>query len=439
MTAAPDRRSLRRALEGLALFQDVFDDPIGRAVRTLLVEPAQAPAARLVALLIEEAELYPEEMVGDPWQNHLLDRVLTSENAFSRKAERVPPDAMGEGLLRQARHELGLLQRFYRDGGAVLAAEAYNAMGKVSSAGWAGFRPLGGGPAIHTPEASAFKRTLGGADDWAPLVEELARAYAHAGVGIFGRFRAFRWVRSNGRAALVGVDRPDPTRLSDLVGYEREREPVVKNAQRFAAGLPANNVLLYGERGTGKSSTVKALLNELGDQGLRLVEVSKEQLEDFPDVMAVLRDRKERFIIYVDDLSFEEQETHYKALKAILEGGIEARPDNIVLYATSNRRHLVRERFADRDASLDDDVFALDTLEEKLSLADRFGIRVTFSAADQDRYLTIVRALAGRRGVELPVEELERRALSWAQRQRGRSGRSARQFVDHLVGELALP
>ena len=237
----------------------------------------------------------------------------------------------------------------------------------------------------------------------------------------------------------MGVDRPDPTRLADLIGYEREREPVVKNAERFAAGLPANNVLLYGERGTGKSSTVKALLNELGDKGLRLIEVSKEHLEDFTDVMTLLRDRRERFLIYVDDLSFEEQETHYKALKAVLEGSIEARPENIVLYATSNRRHLVRERFADREGALDDDVFALDTLEEKLSLADRFGIRVTFSAANQDRFLLIVRSLAARRGISLPQDELDRRALSWAQRQRGRSGRSARQFIDALVGELALP
>ncbi|HZT06211.1 MAG TPA: ATP-binding protein [Chloroflexota bacterium] len=439
MAALPDRRSLRRALDGLALFQDVFDDPIGRAVRALVAEPAQAPAARLVALLIEEAELYPEEMIGDPWQNHLLDRILTSENAFSKKAERVAPEEMGEGLHRQASRELGLLQTLYRDGGGMLAAQAFSTLGDVSSAGWAGFRPLARGPAIHSPEARAFKRTLAASGDWTTLTNLLAGAYAAAGVGVFGRFRAFRWIRNGGRGSLVGVDRPDPVRLADLVGYEREREPVVKNAERFAAGLPANNVLLYGERGTGKSSTVKALLNEFGDRGLRLVEVSKEDLETFPEVIGALRDRRERFIIYVDDLSFEEQETHYKALKAVLEGGIEARPENVILYATSNRRHLVRERFRDRESALDDDVHAFDTMEEKLSLADRFGVRVTFSAADQDRYLQIVRALATQRGVLLAEDELDRRALAWAQRQRGRSGRSARQFIDALVGELALP
>jgi predicted AAA+ superfamily ATPase len=223
------------------------------------------------------------------------------------------------------------------------------------------------------------------------------------------------------------------------VGYEREREPAIRNAERFAAGLPANNVLLYGERGTGKSSTVKALLNEFGDQGLRLIEISKEHLGDFPELMAAVRNRRQRFVLYVDDLSFEEQETHYKALKAILEGGIEARPDNIVLYATSNRRHIVRERFADRSASADDDVHTMDTMEEKLSLSDRFGIRVRFGAPDQVRYLEIVRGIAQRRRVALSDDEIERRALSWARRQNGRSGRTARQFVDALIGELALP
>jgi predicted AAA+ superfamily ATPase len=439
MATSSESRSLRRALDGLALFVDVFDDPIGQAARSLLTEPSPTAAARMVALLIGEAELYPEEMVGDPFQNHLLDRLLRSENPFSRKAERVAPDRMGEGLLHQARRELGLLQTLYRDGGLVLSAQAHASLGYVESTGWGEVRELAAGPAIHAPQARSFKKKLAESSDWPELLEELAAVYAAAGVGIFSRYRAFRWVRTGDRGRLEGVERPDPTRLSDLVGYEREREPVVKNAQRFAAGYPANNVLIYGERGTGKSSKVKALLNELGDQGLRLIEVSKEHLDDFPEVMAALRDRRERFIIYVDDLSFEEQETHYKALKAVLEGGIEARPDNIVLYATSNRRHLVRERFADRDGALDDDVFALDTLEEKLSLADRFGIRVTFSAADQNRYLMIVRALAARRGIALSEDELDRRALSWAQRQRGRSGRSARQFMDHLVGELALP
>ncbi|MEA2641581.1 MAG: uncharacterized protein QOF51_2975 [Chloroflexota bacterium] len=436
MTFPPDRRNLRRSLDGLALFRDVFDDSIGRAVRALAEEASNLNAARLVALLMEEAELYPDEAVGDAWQNHVLDRILVADNVFSRKAERAGLAAMGEGLVGEARRELGVLQGLFRDGGAVLASEAFGALGVVSSPGWRGLRPLGGGPPIHGPEARAMKRTLAASQDWPAEVAQLAACYAANGVGIFGRFRAFRWVHQGNKGQLEGVANPDPVRLSDLVGYEREREPVVQNAARFAAGLPGNNALLYGERGTGKSSTVKALLSEYGDRGLRLIEVPKEHLDDFHELMAPLRDRSERFILYVDDLSFEEQETHYKALKAILEGGIEARPDNVVLYATSNRRHLVRERFSDRTAALEDDVHMMDTLEEKLSLSDRFGVRVTFGSPDQDRYLEIVRALASRRGIILPDTQLQERALSWAQRQNGRSGRTARQFIDALVAEL---
>jgi hypothetical protein len=435
----PDRRNIQKALDGLALFRDVFDDPIGRTVRALAEEATKLNAARLVALLLEEAELYPEELVGDAWQNHLLDRLLLVENAFSRKAERVPFEDIGEGLVNQVRRELALLQQLYQSGGAI-AAEAYGALGDVSAPGWRGLSPLATGPALHAPEARALKRALADTQEWPPMAKDLAATYAATGVGIFGRFRAFRWVHAERNGRLEGVAHPDPVLLADLVGYEYEREPVVLNAARFAAGLPANNALLYGERGTGKSSTVKALLNEFGDQGLRLIEVQKEHLDDFHELLAPLRDRRERFILYVDDLSFEEQETHYKALKAILEGGVEARPENVILYATSNRRHLVRERFGDRQAVYDDndDVHALDTMEEKLSLSDRFGIRVTFGSPDQDRYLTIVQALASRRGIQLPPDELVRRALSWAQRQNGRSGRTARQFIDALVGELGM-
>jgi uncharacterized protein len=428
-------------MEGLALFRDVLDDPIGRAARTLIEEPANAPAARLLALLTEEAELYPEELVGDAWQNHLLDRLLTAENAFSKKAERVSFSDMGPGLQAEVRRELALLQHLFRDGGNVLAKEAYGALGEVSRGDWTGLRALGLGPPLHAPEAIALKRAFAAAADWSSLAEQLAESYATTGIGNFARFRAFRWVRGRDSGHHEGVAYPDPIRLSDLIGYEHEREPAIRNAERFVAGLPANNVLLYGERGTGKSSTVKALLNELGDRGLRLIEVSKEHLDDFPEILAPLRHRRQRFLLYVDDLSFEEQETYYKALKAILEGGVEARPDNVVLYATSNRRHIIRERFSDRTVLVDDDddVHAMDTMEEKLSLSDRFGIRIRFGSPDQTRYLEIVRGLAQRRGIMLSDAELTERALAWTQRQNGRSGRTARQFVDALIGELAMP
>ena len=198
--------------------------------------------------------------------------------------------------------------------------------------------------------------------------------------------------------------------------------------------------MIIGTSGTGKSSTVKALLTEFHAQGLRLIEVSKEHLEDYVHIVTLLRDRRERFILFVDDLSFEEHETQYKALKAVLEGGLEARPENVVLYATSNRRRLVRERFSDRTgrAQDDDDVHIEETMQEKLSLADRFGIHVPFLIPDQDRYLDIAQALAARLGVPLSAQEVRQRALQWSQWHNGRSCRTARQFVEALRGELAL-
>jgi uncharacterized protein len=228
-------------------------------------------------------------------------------------------------------------------------------------------------------------------------------------------------------------------RLADLVDYELEREPALANTQQFVAGGPANNVLLYGDRGTGKSSTIKALANEYAGAGLRLIEVAKDHLGDYPRILALLRGRRERFILFIDDLSFDEHETQYKALKAALEGGLEAQPENVVLYATSNRRRLVVERFSDRQTGvLEDEVNPREAAEEKLSLADRFGIHAPFLVPDQERYLRVVDGLAARFGLDLPRAELQRRALMWAQWHNGRSCRAARQFVDALRGEAVV-
>jgi predicted AAA+ superfamily ATPase len=250
-----------------------------------------------------------------------------------------------------------------------------------------------------------------------------------------GRHRAFRW--KEGR--LLAVPNPDPVRLSGLVGYEREREPLIRNTERLLSGLPAHHALLYGLPGTGKSSTVKAILNEYADRGLRLVELAKEDLTELPRVLDTLRDRGPRFILFVDDLSFEEHEVEYKALKALLEGSIAEPPENVRVYATSNRRNIVRESFSEREADASDDVHARDTMQEKLSLAARFGLRLTFPPPDRRLYLEIVAGLAKERGLEIPDAELAQRAVRWDRWHAGRSGRTARQFVDDLEAELADP
>ncbi|MBI4498836.1 MAG: ATP-binding protein [Chloroflexi bacterium] len=439
-------RTARERTATLALFHDVVEDAIGRewlGLLEALCEGANATVlaaqyGRVFCLLAEAEELSAEPPVGDAWQNHLLNRLLDSANPFSRKAERVAIEAIGPALIAQASRDLRALQALFVVDATQVCTALAAATGDTSWVPWIGFRPLEDGSAVEHSARQRTKHDLAAAPHWGAMVESLADYYRAAGAGDFGRYRAFRWTRRGGEGRLEGVATPDPIRLEDLVGYEREREPVVRNTLQFVAGSPANNVLLYGDQGTGKSSTVKALLHAYADRGLRLIEVAKEDLADFPRILALLRGRPERFILFVDDLSFEEQETHYKALKAILEGGLEARPDNVLLYATSNRRHLVKEHFGDRVAPGDDELHVQDTMEEKLSLAARFGLRVTFMAPSQERFLAIVESLAQKRGLAVPREEVRRRAIAWAQWQNGRSGRTARQFIDHLTGELAL-
>ncbi len=430
----------------LALFRAVLDDEVGQAFRALLVALAEQTSSRsaracwgrLFTLLAAEAELAAEPLVGDAWQNHLLDRLLADDNPFSRKAQRAPLDAMGSALVGQAYVELAALHGLIALDAHALQTAALRVAPHERWLGWDGFRPLGADTAPRDPAAHALKQRLLAAADWGPLLPALAEHYARAGTGLFARYRAFRWERADGRGYLEGIAHPDTPRLDDLVGYEAERDLLLRNTEHFLAGYPANNVLLYGDRGTGKSSTVRALLTAYSDRGLRLVEVAKAHLPDLPRLLDLLRDRRERFILFVDDLSFHETETEFKELKAVLEGGLEARPPNVLLYATSNRRHLVQERFEDRAGAVNGELHGVDTAQEKLSLSDRFGITLTFVAPDQDRYLTIVRALAAARALPIDADELRRRALAWALRHKGRSGRTARQFVDYLTGELGL-
>jgi len=444
--ADPALAALDALADELALFAGVLADEVGAAFRALVQQlgrgdeyrAARRAWGRLFALLAAEAELATGPAVGDAWQNHLLDRLLVDENPFSHKAQRAGTEAMGAALIEQARTELRALQRLF-DADARRLQEAARALAPAESwLGWDGFRGLPLDGAADHDSGLALKRRLAGAEDWGALLPELAEHYASAGTGLFARYRAFRWVRTPPPGHLEGISHPDPVRLEELVGYDSERELLLRNTEHFLAGYPANNVLLYGDRGTGKSSTIKALLAAYGDRGLRMVEVAKAHLADLPLVLGALRDRRERFVLFVDDLSFQETETEYKALKAVLEGSLEARPANVLLYATSNRRHLVQERFEDRAGAVSGELHGVDTAQEKLSLSDRFGITLTFLAPDQERYLAIVTALAAARRLPIDGPTLRSRALAWATRHKGRSGRTARQFVDYLSGELGL-
>ncbi|MGE5453792.1 MAG: ATP-binding protein, partial [Methylocystaceae bacterium] len=247
------------------------------------------------------------------------------------------------------------------------------------------------------------------------------------GSGPAALYPVLRWNHPGG---IVGVIHPDQVTLDTLIGYQRQKDSLLNNTQRLISGLPSSHALLYGPRGSGKSSLIKAVAQHFYTDGLRLIEVASEDLETLPAIVDYVRGRCQYFVIYIDDLSFEAYETGYKSLKNLLEGGVENRPANLVVYATSNRRHIVQEYYSDRLGG--DDLHPGETRQEKLALADRFGLSIFFPNADQQLYLEMVMIMADRRGINLPESELTSRALTWEKEKSGPSGRAARQFVDSL-------
>ncbi len=261
--------------------------------------------------------------------------------------------------------------------------------------------------------------------------------YRQYGFGSFAMNRAFRILaEQSGQLEFLPISNLDAVILDDLVGYEQQKNELRRNTEAFLQHRPANNVLLYGDAGTGKSTSVKALINEYYDQGLRMIEIYKHQFGVLSAILGQVKNRNYRFIIFIDDLSFEENEVEYKYLKAVIEGGVETKPDNVLIYATSNRRHLVRETWNDRtDMEHIGDIHRSDTMEEKLSLAGRFGVAIHYGAPTPKEYQAIVRSLARRQGIPLADGELMARANTWEIRHGGYSGRAAQQFIHYLEGE----
>ena len=260
--------------------------------------------------------------------------------------------------------------------------------------------------------------------------------YKEYGVGKFGLNKAFRVNDDNKKEEfLIPITATSDVELDDLIGYELQKQKLIANTEAFVHGRMANNVLLYGDAGTGKSTSVKAILNRYYDQGLRMIEVYKHQFKDLQRIITEIKNRNYRFIIYMDDLSFEEFEIEYKYLKAVIEGGLETKPENVLIYATSNRRHIIRETWSDRTDRSDDEMHRSDTVQEKLSLVARFGVTIGYLKPSHQEYLHIVRELAKRYPqISLTEEELALKANQWELRSGGASGRTAQQFINYLVG-----
>ncbi|MCI8484614.1 MAG: ATP-binding protein [Lachnospiraceae bacterium] len=264
--------------------------------------------------------------------------------------------------------------------------------------------------------------------------EEVTGFYREFGVGKLGLHKAFRIERREKKIEITPITRIAHVHLDDLVGYERAKQKLIDNTEAFVQGKQANNCLLFGDAGTGKSTSIKAIVNQYYEQGLRMIEVYKHQFRDLNEVIAQIKNRNYKFIIYMDDLSFEEFEIEYKYLKAVIEGGLEKKPDNVLIYATSNRRHLVREKFSDKEER-DDELHTNDTVQEKLSLVARFGVTIYFGKPDKKEFQNIVKNLARKNQIQMEEQELLSEANKWEMNHGGLSGRTAQQFINALLGK----
>jgi uncharacterized protein len=427
-----DRRTaelhqMQRAIAGLLIYQDILASEVGVALIDLLqsiVNGDRSQGNALICLATYGRFFKALAVQNCSWEEYLIDRVLQAENPFSLQAQKVDSakSRLSPVLVTAARQDLESLYVLYTCGQYISQ--------------WV--EQIGGKPvcwlecSIVDPKHSIVNALH--SQNWGELVEDIARYYQQSGVGIFGKYRALRW-----QDRLTGIPHPDRVQIESLVGYEQQKAALIKNTNSLLAGKPALNILLYGGKGTGKSSLIKSLLNHYCDSQLRLIEVSKSATIDLPLILDRLTDIPQKFIIFIDDLSFEEDDENFKALKVVLEGSVTARPTNVVVYATSNRRHLVREYFADRPRPQDaGEIQMWDTVQEKLSFVDRFGITLTFEPADQPKYLEIVHHLATEAKLSIDRDDLAARALQWATRHNGRSGRTARQFIDYLMGEVDL-
>ncbi len=371
---------------------------------------------------------------GNLWHDYLTCLLASHENAYSVSCEIVGEI---EGSINEAAlHDFGIFKELF-DYDFTDMTKAFKAECLPVILDYRGMS--GHGKVFNRrirDRICELSRNLAATKDVGEFKDTLTQFYKEFGVGKLGLHKAFRVEHREDGARIVPITKIAHVHLDDLVGYETAKKKLVDNTEAFVEGRRANNCLLFGDAGTGKSSSVKAILNQYYDKGLRMIEVYKHQFQDLNDIISQIKNRNYKFIIYMDDLSFEEFEIEYKYLKAVIEGGLEKKPDNILIYATSNRRHLIRETFKDK-ADRDEELHTNDTVQEKLSLVARFGVTIYFGKPEKKEFQEIVRQLARRNGIGMPEEELLSEANKWELSHGGLSGRTAQQFIDYLLGVKA--
>ena len=368
------------------------------------------------------------------WHNYLTFFLMMSENPFSMTCEKVGASEGSVNALVQNDFRI-FKELFDYDFGPIERDLGINCFTQISN-----YKAIHKKDLMYNKNVSekvrALSKELEAAKDEKEFFDAVTGFYKDYGVGMFGLNKAFRIDDTpNGDFKFRAINNMDTVMLDDLVGYEIQKKKLVDNTEAFVQGKKANNVLLFGDSGTGKSTSIKAIVNQYYKDGLRMIEIYKHQFKFLSKIIAAIKNRNYRFIIYMDDLSFEEHEIEYKFLKAVIEGGVEPKPDNILIYATSNRRHLIKETWNDRnDQDNSNDKHHSDTVEEKLSLVNRFGVTISYSKPSQKEYFNIVTELAHKMGCTMSDEQLCAEANKWELSHGGISGRTATQFVNHIMG-----
>jgi len=393
-------------LKGLVVYRRILNDEVISTFVKSLQEDNGDTIFDFISLLIEKAHALG--LSGNIFRQYLIYAFLNDENIFTLACEN-KQQMKDSSLYAYAMQDLSALQQLCELD--VLALKDHKSILNLSE------------PFIEDLEKAATPKEK---------MSLLLNYYINHGAGDMPRFRMFS---VNNDGALVGIHHPDAVEFKDIIGCDHQKTALIENIEAFLKRRPANNILLVGSRGNGKSSCIKALVNQYYNQGLRLVEIQKDQVVLLPKLVEKLAARGKFFIIHMDDLSFEQFETQYKYLKSLLEGGAGVRPDNVLFCATSNRRHIIRESWSDRDGggtSSNDEVHVNDTINEKMSLSDRFGLTLHFPHINQEEYLKIVKGLATQRGINIDIEILCAKALQWSVEHKRMSGRTAVQFLDHI-------
>lgn len=407
--------------DSLVLYRTVLDDPVVICLREICEDNnVLLNFSKMCAYLIESAEKFGYG--GNLLKNYLLNLFLYNENQFSMYCENNIP-IENTSLYNLAVNDIKILKSLIAVELSSLAVKDMAILGELQN-----YKPVNKAENEFLTYANAVSSEK-------EFLKTFITFYNTSGCGDMSLYRSFKY--DDAKEKLIGIKKPDSITFDDIIGYESQTKELISNTEAFIKGFPANNVLLVGSRGTGKSSSVKALINKYYSEGLRLIEITKEQILKLPRILSMLKNRGRRFIIFIDDLSFDEQEIQYKYMKSLLDGGSENKPDNVLFYATSNRRHLIQEKWSDRQRGSESaEIHTQDTLNEKLSLADRFGITISYPKPTPAEYVNMVKIMARKYDIPLSDEIIEKEALKWELNQKGISGRTARQFINNLVWQI---